>query len=399
MNVPENQQSVLLSFLITLVDEAPRVTSITLGPGILTIACLEACSNFQVLRHLVLKEVNISIDLSVVTAVAKLPLETLFLDDRIGYYRQDEEPLVVGFMCLKKLHITGTLGLIRLFYKAVGSVVLEDLGLTLVRSEPPTRKSLSGGKRKKLKGNSSHRVSTSSTEEIEDSVTRDLCNLLQEGSWRQTLKSVRLNHIQDYPASDVDVWGVRIPHKPVDLPVAILNILMEHFNLEYLEITGWTLPETPSGHKALFNDTSKSFPNLKTICFPVGSKTSASTICLTELPSIAESHPNLVFLQCGIESLSNFTGPLLSIETPSHGLKTLSVGNSPEAADTIDWKQKINIAAFLDTLFPNLERIETQAGANSETWECIYDLVKMCQTSRLIHANRHSASSQAGDGK
>jgi hypothetical protein len=103
---------------------------------------------------------------------------------------------------------------------------------------------------------------------------------------------------------------------------------------------------------------------------------------------------------------------------PSHGLKILSVGSSPEAADAnpwnqilsagtspeaadaIDWNQKLSIAAFLDTLFPNLERIETQVGVNSEQWECIYDLIKMCQTSRLIHANRHSVASQpAGDGK
>ena len=84
---------------------------------------------------------------------------------------------------------------------------------------------------------------------------------------------------------------------------------------------------------------------------------------------------------------------------PSHGFKTLSVGNSPEAANAVGWKQKLN-AAFLDTLFSNLERIETQAGANSEQWECIYDSVKMYQTSRLTHANpRHSASSPAGDGR
>jgi hypothetical protein len=90
----------------------------------------------------------------------------------------------------------------------------------------------------------------------------------------------------------------------------------------------------------------------------------------------------------------------LSIEMPAHGLKILSVGNSLKAGNAVGWKQKLTIAGFLDTLSPNLERIETQPGANSEQWECIYDAVKMCQTSRLIHANRrHSASSPAGDGK
>jgi len=58
---------------------------------------------------------------------------------------------------------------------------------------------------------------------------------------------------------------------------------------------------------------------------------------------------------------------------PSHGSKILSVGNSPEAVDAVGWKQKLSIAAFLDTLFPILERVETQGGVNSLQWACIYD--------------------------
>ena len=410
MNFPENQQSVLLSFLITLVDEAPHLATITFGPGILTTACFEACLNFLFLRQLELKEVNTSIDFNLLTAIGQLrELDTLVLDDRGGCYREDsQEPPIrsVGFICLKKLHITGTLTLIRLLCNAVGSAALEDLGLTLVRSAPPPR---TQGKKK------SKKVSATGVTEV-DSITKDICDLLQEGSWRHTLKSIYLNHFQDYP--DVDSLGPQIPPKPVDLPVMILDHLLEHTKLEDLEIEGWTLPEAASGHELLFSDTS----NLKTIRLPVGS--TASTIHLADLPSIAKSHPDLISLQCGIKSLSNFTSPPLSIEMPSHGLKILSVGSSSEAADAIiDWKQKLSIAAFLDTLFPNLERIEThfpkverietsfstfgqietRAEANpSEQWGCIYDLVKMCQTSRLIHANRrHSASesSTAGDGK
>ena len=55
---------------------------------------------------------------------------------------------------------------------------------------------------------------------------------------------------------------------------------------------------------------------------------------------------------------------------PPHGLKTLSVGNLPEA---VGWKQKLSITAFLDTLFTKLERVETQGGVNSLQWACIYD--------------------------
>jgi len=171
-----------------------------------------------------------------------------------------------------------------------------------------------------------------------DSMTADFFNLLKELS-RPALKIIRLNHHQDYRESGV-VWEVPVfggdlykpPPKPLDLPVAILDFLLGHTNLEGLEIIGWTLPESASGHKLLFSDTS----NLKTIRLPVGSK--ASTIHFIDLLSITKSHPDLVFLQCGIKSLSNFTSPPLSIEMPSHGLKVLSVGTSLEATDLIDWK-------------------------------------------------------------
>jgi len=84
----------------------------------------------------------------------------------------------------------------------------------------------------------------------------------------------------------------------------ILDHLLEHTKLEDLEIEGWTLPETASFNKNFFSDTF----SLKSICLPVGSK--ASTIQLIDLLSIAKSHPDLASLQCGIESLSNFTSPL-----------------------------------------------------------------------------------------
>jgi len=176
--------------------------------------------------------------------------------------------------------------------------------------------------------------------------------------------------------------------------------LLEHPNLEDLEIASWTLPESDTGHKLTFSEVLKRFRNLKTIRLPIGDNT--PKIHLNELQSIAESCPNLISLQCGIEKISSFTPPPLSIEMPSHGLKVLSIGSSPQSEDVVNWKQKLSIAAFLDTLFPNLERIETQvSGHNSEQWGFIQDLVKMCQTSRLIHANRRSASFQdemANDG-
>ena len=332
-----SRKSTIRAFII-LVDESPHLTTITFGPGILTTTCFETCLNFLSLRHLELKEAKISIDFKLITAIGTLPeLDTFVLDDRIGYYERgdsDKESLPnVGFLRLKKLHITGTLALIRLLYNAaLGSEVLEDLGLTLVRKSAPSQCGLSGshGKRKNksLKGNSRWRSSMSSGETGIDSMTTDFFNLLK-GLSRPVLKVIRLNHLQDYHESGV-VWEVSVSGQdlykpspqPLDLPVAILDFLLGHTNLEGLEIAGWTLPETASCHKLLFSDTS----NLQTICLPVSSK--ASTIRFIDLLSIAKSPPDLVFLHCGIESLSSFTSPPLSVEMPSHGLKGLSAGIS-----------------------------------------------------------------------
>jgi len=155
-NVPKDQQSVLLSFLVTLVDEAPHVTTIILGPGVFETACLKACLNFKCLQHLELKEGSPSIDIDLLTAIGNLPeLETFVLDDRIVGYNAEDGSYVLptGFLRLRKLHVTGTMALIRLLHDAVGSAILQDLGLTLVRVRSTSVPSPSqfGGKKKSPK--------------------------------------------------------------------------------------------------------------------------------------------------------------------------------------------------------------------------------------------------------
>jgi hypothetical protein len=91
-------------------------------------------------------------------------------------------------------------------------------------------------------------------------------------------------------------------------------------------------------------------------------------------------------LQCGFERLGiPPIAPTLAAHVPLHELKVLSVGHQNS---DIDQKQQLRIASFLDILFPNLERIETHTGHHAEVWAHIYDLMKMCQASRLYHSNR-----------
>jgi hypothetical protein len=115
-------------------------------------------------------------------------------------------------------------------------------------------------------------------------MTRDFFHLLKAS--RLVLKRIRLNHLQDY--YDVFVrQGMsgeemhELPLNPLDLPVVISKFLLGYTNLENLEIAGWTLPKTASGHKILFGNTS----NLKNI-----------TIHLIDLLAIAKSHPDLASL-------------------------------------------------------------------------------------------------------
>jgi len=221
-----------------------------------------------------------------------------------------------------------------------------------------------------------------------DSETSSFCSLVKsavQGKWSLTLKGVRLGHLQDYRKVFNGGWGSTTSDPdPVALPSATFEMLLRHKALEDLEITGWTLPSNPARKPpfdALFDAT---LPNLKVIHLPVGGSTPG--IQLDQLLLIINAFPKLVSLQCGFSEQSFTTPPVPVADIPLHGLKVLSVGHHPDSA--IDQQQRLRIASFLDVLFPNLERIETHAEYHPEDWAYIHELVKMCQASRLNHANR-----------
>ena len=486
--VPEAQQSAFLSFLITLVDEAPLLSAITIGPGSFTASCLNACLKFDHLRNLELIDAASSIDFDFLVAIGGLPeLEIFILNARTATYisppvdilNPDElsnpasrspspkadlvfpdsrlEPPVLGFVpspddpapfgtprrapspnptpklpaqqpCdsgpidiqmqsgspdraapagrfvhLRQLDIIGSLPLIRDLYEHIISVDLERLGMTLVRTSAPTfhvvpadvptkpRKGSKGTKKKVSAINAEvHTPTTTSSIDLEtDSFFTLVENAVKE-KWPLTLKGVRLGHLQDYRGEDSDsnclcCRTYRDPD-PIALPFTMFGVLLKHNVLEDLDIAGWTLPRTET-KLPVDEILQATLPNLKKIHLPIGGPTHA--IQLVQLLPIVRTFPRLVSLQCSIEQPGNFpVPPTPAADVPLHGLKVLSVGHQNLPGSAIDQKQQLGIANFLDILFPDLERIETHAGHHAEVWAHIYELIKMCQASRLYHANR-----------
>ncbi|KIM36367.1 hypothetical protein M413DRAFT_449241 [Hebeloma cylindrosporum] len=444
--IPNNQQSTFLSFLITLAGEAPLLSSITLGPGLFTARCLNACLKFDHLRHFELLDAASSIDFYFLVAIGGLrDLETFILDARTATYvspRSDDSPsqansasigffspspypshlnsvfgspsfppqgpkspglgslfgaqprslppnptcepinvhsssepdeIVGRFSRLKRLDIIGSLPLICDLYEHVISADLGRLGMTLVQNSPSEAQK---GKAKKAL------PSTPSKIDKEIDLFFSLIKHAVEERWPLTLRGVRLGHIQEYRDCNSDPI-------PAALPFTTFTLLLKHEAMENLEIAGWTLPYNSEKKHPIDEILEAALPNLNTIHLPIGGPTPG--IQFAQLLFIIRAFPKLVSLQCGFEQPGTCPiPPIHATDVPPHGLKVLSVGHQDSA---IDEKRRIRIASFLDMLFPHLERIETHARHQPETWAYIYELIKMCQESRSNHANRLYVSS------
>ena len=317
----------------------------------------------------------------------------------IDIQMQSGSPASVGrFVRLRRLDIIGSLPLIRDLYEHVISVDLEWLGMTLVRTSAPTFRVVppapKKGKKNKPSANTAEVCKPTTTTSI-DLETDSFFTLVENAVKEKcplTLKGVRLGYLQDYRSEihNYDHWG-RMTYQdpdPIALPFTTFEVLLKHKILEDLDIAGWTLPLTET-KRPVDEILQATLPNMKKIHLPVGGPTHG--IQLAELLPIVHAFPRLVSLQCSFEEPGNFPiPPTPAANVPLHGLKVLSVGhkNSPDSA--IDQKQQLRIANFLDIVFPNLERIETHAEHHAEVWAYIYELIKMCQASRLYHANRLS---------
>jgi hypothetical protein len=315
VNLTDSNKEVFSSFLITLVDECPRLSSITLGqdPGRrLSSSLLSDCLKFSQLTELELKDVLAAVDFELLVTIGQaLPaLESFILNARTAKY--SPKPLAIppplpqlvaeeratdgsthditepedikdfssfgkgwswqaaasswpaepqssfpgeptspplfdeaasssstqaekanvssvpppNFLLLKKLHVTGELALIEDLLRYIGSTVLEDLALTLVRSTPP-----------KFSGHRSGPKNRKKIGSLEDAETRSFFSVVVEAvhkTWKTTLKKVYLGQHEDYP-SDICTPTDVTP----TLGLGAMENMLSHPTLEHLEVSGW----------------------------------------------------------------------------------------------------------------------------------------------------------------
>ena len=468
VNLTDSNKEVFSSFLITLADECPRLSSITLGqdPGRrLSSSLLSDCLKFSHLWKLELKDVLADVDFELLVTIGQaLPaLESFILNARTAKYsskplpisptlpqlvpeeratdgstpditapedRKDDGPFgrawswqaatppwppmsqssfagepttspladeaasstspqaekadvssvpPPNFLLLKKLHVTGKLALIEDLLRYIGSTVLEDLALTLVRFTRP--QTITRPISNKVKGgkNSSTRGLWKTWTTVVDAESPSFVSVVEEAvheTWKTTLTKLYLGQHEDY----VDSPSPDAASSPT-LQVSALKVL-SHPTLEHLEVSGWKLDSLSTPLSQLSLASSK----LKVLHFPVGITNKG--IPLSDLRLIAESCPNIVSFQSTItdlQSIPTYSRLNGAEDALSHGLEILSVGNALENSNA---QEILDVARHLFILFPNLKEIRTHEGQNEGQWKYIHSLVQMFQIVRLDDAAR-----------
>jgi len=161
---------------------------------------------------------------------------------------------------------------------------------------------------------------------------------------------------------------------PSTLTKATVRNLARLCNLERFEVGGWNVD--PSVLEDICCSVATKPSKLKILRLP--DNASATGIQFDHLSQIVEACPDLVSLRCRIDHLPNVCDyPKRS----SHKLEVLTIGN---AQPHPSMQVPLQIARYLDLLFPNLEELVALGGPkqNAEQWEYIRDLVKMYQAAR-----------------
>ena len=399
---PDPHYSSLLSFFECVVDEAPDLSTLILGPGeiksqiiqksmaynnlrrfellgvcAITDRLLRDMGSLQCLEELVLRDKeNLDIEQHTISTrsifAAPLGMETsydssLFSFDfgatssapsafqpqpthevsSVSWVCSTESKLSVRhplFRALRSLEVVGvsSLNLIQDLLEEVSSSVLKELSLDLtkilVEESLETINSLTCFE------NAEFRVETALTSLLKRSVEK----------WNHTLVSINITNEHT---------------TTIFIPFEILLLLP---NIQYLRITGFDLDYMLGSLSRLTNS------KLVVLHLPVHSYVSG--IPLKELQSIAMACPQLESLRCRFEDLCNVKIP----DPLSHPLKELSVSDDigvlqPEAS--------LKIGHYLDAIFPNIESIATQdcgKGNNggAEAWHFIFGVVRLCQDVR-----------------
>ena len=198
---------------------------------------------------------------------------------------------------------------------------------------------------------------------------------LLSSRWSTSLKTVSISPLCRSPQHS--------PTPPI-IPKEAFQSLLFHPTIENLIVEDWTVDCAEDSILGLSAPS-----NLKSLFLPLDETNSG--VSLSALRHVALTCPKLEIFQCRIKALSlipEYTAP--TTEILFHGLRTLSVGNSPLHPDS---KKLYLIARHLDLLFPHLERIASSGRNDGDQWIVVDELVKMCQTARMDERYRTSITS------
>lgn len=164
------------------------------------------------------------------------------------------------------------------------------------------------------------------------------------------------------------------------VPEEIVEKLFCLSELVTLDVGGWDVASALGSD--IFWMMEPKAPKLKILHLPLDSKSTCFPV--SRLQCIADACPELTSLHCRIDSLTDIPS---SHELASPNLETLTICNAEPHPNP---QGLLEVASYIDDLFPNLQTIDTCDGPeqNATQWKQIDGLVKFRQSGRLKERNR-----------
>ena len=407
------------SFLQTLVDEAPSLSTISFGPDIRTDVFISTIPNLGALST-----INIVIDDTAMVplrcadlvAIGSLPhLSSFSLSctqeryicvhnahqvaipqhhvwEMFGPVDEKNAPELQtshssqGFLQLSQLVVVGGLELIEDLTMAVTSARLEVLSIHLTC--PDSKGYAAVGPR----GDSKKCFVCQGKIPFfmfkrADFTCGEKCSAQRQGKYIEHMLLV-LRTVIRRSANHIRRLSTGISHsekRKFDFSPLLLTYVFRSLpNLQHVSLVGWSF-ESKSVATTL--GSLQNLPHLQAIILPLGEE--GASLSLHTLRRVAESCPSLITLQCRIDptpdELAKGLGDPGNDEEPmSHGLMRLSTRGSRRIPG---FDGQVCVARYINFLFPQLETIETHG---SRQWGHICLLVKLCQAARQDDARRMS---------
>lgn len=262
------------------------------------------------------------------------------------------------------LKIIGTSDLIGKVVSIITSPVLHDLSITFTTNTPRRVKVIGTNKKKGMTEGMRKKAAKPMKLKTVDSVTHILDIAINR--WRAL----------------VSISVIADTEETAFLPEDIFRQLFLHPSVRRLEISGF---DTSSMDSALSDLNSEHhISQLEDLRL---SANHSHNIPFYRLRQIAEACPKLTYLRCAVDSTSWI--PQLS-DPMSHQLRDLTVVGDNTGGP--DMQQALLVAAYLDCIFPKLEKMEVDGdGGRSEhgrEWLQVFDIVKLFQATRLHERRR-----------